>query len=192
MQQPHKRDTAFIALGANLARANEALQTTIIQSIDVIARTIGPITRKSRLFRTPCFPAGAGPDYVNVAIALETTLSPQDILSQLHKIEAEFGRVRATRWGSRTLDLDLLAVADRVLPDTKTQTQWRSLSVAEQGKRAPETLILPHPRLQDRAFVLVPMAEIAADWMHPVLGLSVAQMLSQLPAGAVAEVHALV
>ena len=80
MLQPHERDTALIAIGANLARLDETLQTTILESVTDIAQALGPITGKSRLFRTPCFPAGAGPDYVNAAVAVRTLLQPSEIL----------------------------------------------------------------------------------------------------------------
>ena len=103
-------------------------------------------------------------------------------------IEARFGRQRITRWGARTLDIDLLAMGDAVLPDLAEQSRWRTLPPEDQARIAPDRLILPHPRLQDRAFVLVPLADVAADWRHPVLGLSVAEMLAALPASARAEI----
>jgi 2-amino-4-hydroxy-6-hydroxymethyldihydropteridine diphosphokinase len=82
----------------------------------------------------------------------------------------------------RTLDIDLLAMGDSVLPDPATQDRWRDLAPEDQVRVTPDALVLPHPRLQDRAFVLVPLADVAPGWVHPRTGLSVREMLERLPA----------
>ena len=143
---------------------------------------------KSRLYASPAFPAGAGPDFVNAAAIIESPLSPDEILNQLHLIESAFDRTRENRWGARSLDLDLIAAGDTVLPDENTFQTWADLALPDQKIQTPGQLILPHPRLQDRAFVLIPLADVAPNWMHPVLGKTVNQMIDGLSATQRAEI----
>ena len=177
----------LIAFGANLKTDGFSLTETLLAATKAVVTPDVRVAAISRLFASPCFPAGAGPDYVNATALLDTTLSPEGLLAHLHAIEAGFRRERLQRWGRRTLDLDLLAAGDLILPDRATQTAWRDLAPEDQLKRAPDGLILPHPRLQDRAFVLVPLMDIAPYWCHPVLNLTVAQMLDALDP---ADIHA--
>ncbi|MFC0279555.1 2-amino-4-hydroxy-6-hydroxymethyldihydropteridine diphosphokinase [Falsigemmobacter intermedius] len=143
----------------------------------------------SPVYRTPAFPAGSGPDYANAAFSALWSGSATEALAALHAIEAEAGRERLTRWGARTLDLDLIAVDNAVLPDRAGFDTWLNLPAADQIRRSPDQLILPHPRLQDRAFVLVPVADVAPDWRHPVLGRTIRELCDALPATERAEVR---
>jgi 2-amino-4-hydroxy-6-hydroxymethyldihydropteridine diphosphokinase len=145
-----------IALGSNLGDSRHILcdaLRTLNDSPDI------QITAQSQLYKTA--PVGPPqPDFWNCCALLQTTLSPELLLQQLLQVETHFGRVRRERWGPRLLDLDLLLVDDLVL---KTPT-----------------LQIPHPRMWDRAFVLIPLAEIAAGWMDPVSGKTVAMRASEL------------
>lgn len=143
----------------------------------------------SPFYRTPAYPAGLGPDFVNAACTFETELSPTEILDVLHSIEADADRKRTQRWGPRTLDLDLIAVGNNVLPDLETWQYWRCLSLEHQQQETPQELILPHPRVQDRAFALVPLNDVAPDWQHPVLGKTIAQLLAACSPSEIASVE---
>ncbi|WP_306152224.1 2-amino-4-hydroxy-6-hydroxymethyldihydropteridine diphosphokinase [Roseovarius sp. MMSF_3281] len=178
----------LIALGANVASGGEALEHTFDAALARLSELGVKELVVSRYYKTPCFPVGAGPDYLNAAASLAWDGTARDLVDLLHGVEAEFGRERVQRWGRRTLDLDLIAVGDCVLPDAATQDEWRALPMEEQVEKTPGELILPHPRLQDRAFVLVPLADVAPDWVHPRLGISVSEMVKALPGQARSEV----
>jgi 2-amino-4-hydroxy-6-hydroxymethyldihydropteridine diphosphokinase len=178
----------LVALGANLSASGETLEKTLSQAIERMARAGFAIRAVSRFFKTPCFPVGVGPDYVNAAIAVTSPHSAMETLVQLHKIEAMFGRERLQRWGQRTLDLDLIGMDDSVLPNLAGFNKWYGLDPEMQAKAAPTELVLPHPRIQDRAFVLVPLADVTPDWVHPVINKSVRQMLMELPVSEITQV----
>ena len=183
-----KVQSILVAFGANQPTQGRTLAQTVRDAADALVSPDLTLHRMSRLFATPCFPVGAGPDYVNAVAEFHTSLEAGAVLARLHAVEAAFGRDRVVRWGQRTLDLDLLALDDIVLPDAATQDHWRRLDPALQAQIAPSQLILPHPRLQDRAFVLVPLAEVAPEWRHPRLGQSVLEMLARLETAEIAAV----
>jgi 2-amino-4-hydroxy-6-hydroxymethyldihydropteridine diphosphokinase len=178
-----RKQQLLVAFGANLPFDDCQPAETLRKTVEELSKDRFHLLGLSRFFATPCFPAGAGPDYVNAAAVLESTSQDDlaSILARLHAVEARFGRKRVQRWGMRTLDIDLLAVGDSVLPDAATQDRWRLMPAEAQIRATPDQLILPHPRLQDRAFVLAPLADVAPDWVHPRTGLSVRQMLEALP-----------
>src|SRR5262249_22394948 len=117
----------------------------------------------SRWFESAPVPPSDQPWFVNGAAVVDTSLSPVDLLALLHATEQRFGRERRQVNEARILDLDLIAYGDLVRTD------------------APP--ILPHPRLQERAFVLLPLADLVPDWRHPVDGRSLSEMIRGLPVG---------
>jgi 2-amino-4-hydroxy-6-hydroxymethyldihydropteridine diphosphokinase len=176
-----QQKAVLVALGSNQSSVAGGPGATVTRAMQMIENKGLKIQATSRLYSNPAFPAGSGTDYTNAVVVFESSLPCANILQILHEIEASLGRERSVRWGARTVDLDLLAVGDTVHPDVATQNHWRTLSLEEQMRQTPEQLILPHPRLQDRAFVLVPMAEVTPDWLHPILKKTVLQMLNDLP-----------
>jgi len=170
-----------IALGANLDLAGLSPKQSLKLAVRTMIEKGFRITAQSRIYQTPCFPVGAGPDYANAVLCLESDLSPHELLKRLNEIENDFGRQREQRWGARTLDLDIVTCDGKIEPDLATWSRWRDLSPEEQLTETPKELILPHPRLQDRAFVLVPMMDVAPDWRHPVTGVTVREMHDALP-----------
>ena len=157
---------AAIALGANLGDCRATLEGALA------ALEASPGVRllaRSRWYRSA--PVGPPqPDYVNGCALLAVALEPEALLERLLATERRFGRARGERWGPRSLDLDLLLMGDR----------------GERRMVSPR-LTLPHPRLRERAFVLVPLAEIAPAWIDPISGRSVADLAAALPAALKAE-----
>jgi 2-amino-4-hydroxy-6-hydroxymethyldihydropteridine pyrophosphokinase len=179
----------LVALGSN-ATEQEVSNVALLNHAVAQIKAAGLVTlRLSRIFSTPAFPAGSGPDYVNACLAIDSAAAPGEVLAILHGIEAAMGRVRRERWGQRVIDLDLLASGQAVLPDEATLRHWMALPLARQQQEAPDRLILPHPRLHERGFVLVPLADVAPDWVHPLTGQSVTAMLTALDPAEIAEIR---
>ncbi|TAD79074.1 MAG: 2-amino-4-hydroxy-6-hydroxymethyldihydropteridine diphosphokinase [Oscillatoriales cyanobacterium] len=144
--------TCAIALGGNLGDVAATFDRTLAE----LDRTSGVrVTARSRWYRNP--PMGPPqPDFLNGCALLAVTLAPEALLDRLQTLETAAGRVRDVHWGPRTLDLDLLLYGDRLI--------------------ATDRLQVPHPGLGDRAFFLVPLAEIAPDWIDPHSGRAIAQI----------------
>ncbi|MFK7763419.1 MAG: 2-amino-4-hydroxy-6-hydroxymethyldihydropteridine diphosphokinase [Roseobacter sp.] len=190
-KSPQNRSLALIAVGSNQENNGIDPRSIVTKAIELCASKLGVVQAQSALYRTPAFPAGSGADFVNAAFSVETDLCAQVCLEHLHEVESMFGRTRQARWGARTLDLDLLALGAKILPDRAGQQAWVQMTLQDQMLRTPDRLVLPHPRLQERAFVLVPLADVAPEWLHPVTERSVAQMCQDLPRRDVKEVQRL-
>ena len=150
----------LIALGANLpSPAGEPAQT-LRAAFEALGTHGADVRAVSKFYATPAWPDPNDPPFVNAVAHIETALSPVALLAALHNVETAFGRRRSERNAPRTLDLDLLDYDGRIEP----------------GPPA-----LPHPRMTGRGFVLVPLADIAPGWRHPVTGRCVQSLIADLP-----------
>lgn len=183
-----KRKTIYLAFGANQKGHLGTIQEIINTSYGLLHDEYLTIVEHSHFFKTPAYPAGSGPDYVNTVVKAETFLSPSDLLTALHDVEKQLGRVRQQRWGARVIDIDLLDYQDEILPSRQVYQKWRDMPLALQKTTWPNELILPHPRIQDRGFVLIPFKEVAPDWVHPVTHRTIDTLIAQLPPDELAEI----
>jgi 2-amino-4-hydroxy-6-hydroxymethyldihydropteridine diphosphokinase len=150
----------LIALGANLPSPAGPPAATLRCALARLEQLGVKILCVSSLYETPAWPDPAQPDFVNAVAAVETALQPVELLTLLHGVETDLGRLRSAPNAARTLDIDLLDHEGRVMDDGVT---------------------LPHPRIAQRSFVLVPLAEIVPHWHHPVTGQEVGELLARLP-----------
>jgi 2-amino-4-hydroxy-6-hydroxymethyldihydropteridine diphosphokinase len=146
----------LLALGANLEFCGLAPEHTLVHAMRAV-EAIAPIKNSSRLYAFPAWPDPADPPFCNAVLSLASAPSPADLLQALQGIEAAFGRRRNARNAPRTLDIDILAY--------------------DELKSLDPRLVLPHPGLEDRLFVLEPLAEIAPDWVSPRSGKTAADLL---------------
>lgn len=162
----------LVAIGANLPGPAGSAAATVRAAIRRLDAGPARVAAASRVWESPPWPPSDQPWYANAVVRLETALDAAALLGHLHAVEQEFGRVRAERNAARTLDLDLLDY-DGVL--------------RAPPQAAPE---LPHPRMATRAFVLLPLAEIAPDWRHPGSGTSVRDLIARLPGDTICRLLA--
>jgi len=180
--------TIYLAFGSNLESQTLGPKRLIQAAYALLMDAVLNDTTFSPFFQTPAFPAGSGPDYVNSVIRARTALSPQDLLAAIHRVENKLGRVRKARWGARVVDVDILDYAGTVLPSPKIYRKWRDMPLELQKTTWPDDLILPHPRLQDRGFVLVPLKSVAPDWVHPVTHMHIDVLLEQIDRRDLSEI----
>lgn len=151
----------LIGLGSNIDGPWGTSRETMRAALRRLASDGVGVERSSALVVTAPLGGVDQPNFLNAVIRVATVLGPEDLLAKLEEIERAAGRVRGKRWGPRTLDLDLL--------------DHHGL------RRATDRLTLPHPEIANRAFVLIPIAEIAPRWRHPVSGESARKLLNRLP-----------
>lgn len=177
----------FIGIGSNDVNHEKILSNTL-NYLDHIGEGIG---KRSALYTSPAWPDkdATQPDYLNCVACIDTTDSPHDLLHKLHDIENIMGRVRHQRWGSRTVDLDILAYNDAILPDIENWHRQAGMSVEQARQVDNPPLTIPHPRLCMRAFALVPLLEICPAWIHPVYKEGGAQLLQRVPVDQLTEIE---
>ncbi|MBO9675779.1 MAG: 2-amino-4-hydroxy-6-hydroxymethyldihydropteridine diphosphokinase [Sphingobacteriaceae bacterium] len=139
--------TAYLLLGGNLGNREENLK----RAIELLDEKTGKVTAVSSLYETAAWGKTDQPAFLNQAVALQTNLSALEVLDKALSIEQELGRVRKDKWGERLIDIDLILFGDEII-------------------NIPDKLQVPHPHMQNRKFVMEPLAEIAPDVVHPVLG----------------------
>ena len=159
----------LIALGSNTASGRFSKLGTLKEALVTMSEFGSNVIEVSGWWESKAVPAGSGSNYVNGVVDASSDLKPDILLNCLKKIEGRFGRESSKRWSSRTLDLDLLACNGLILPTKDIFMNWMTLPMDLQLKMIPQELILPHPRIQDRLFVLKPLGEVSPNWVHPVL-----------------------
>jgi 2-amino-4-hydroxy-6-hydroxymethyldihydropteridine diphosphokinase len=160
----------LVGIGSNLAGTGyESPLQTAAAAIDELPKIGIDVLRRSQWYLSEPVPVSDQPWFVNGVIAANTEFGPEPLLERLLDLETRFGRVRGERNAARTLDLDLLDYDGRLC--------------------ATQRMVLPHPRLHERRFVLAPLSEIAPQWRHPRLDHTAAELLARLPAGQPIRVY---
>ena len=149
MATSFKPRTAYLLIGSN--KGDRA--AFLAQAVEKINRMVGRVTSKSHLYETQAWGVTNQSDFINQALAVETSLNPLKLLEQILKIENEMGRERTTKWAERTIDIDILLYSDFVVKEPN--------------------LVIPHPELPNRNFALIPLMEIAGEVEHPIMHLTI-------------------
>ncbi|MBS1586132.1 MAG: 2-amino-4-hydroxy-6-hydroxymethyldihydropteridine diphosphokinase [Bacteroidetes bacterium] len=147
-------NTVYLLLGSNEGRREDWLN----KAIDLLTKDCGKVAARSAIYETAAWGKEDQPDFLNMAVAVETELNPREILECTQAIEQQLGRQRTEKWGRRTLDIDILFYDGLVVSQPDLQ--------------------IPHPYIQERRFALAPLAEIAPELLHPVFRRTITQLLS--------------
>ena len=150
-------NTCFLLTGGNLGDRKKTLE----QASDMVEKNIGVIAARSSVYQTAAWGKTDQPDFLNQVLKVKTSLTPQELIDEILKIEKSLGRERQEKYGPRLIDIDILFFDNEVIKS--------------------KSLTIPHPQLHNRRFVLVPLNEIAPRFIHPVLKKSIAQLLLECP-----------
>ena len=187
------RSPFIVALGGNLRSEHGSPIEILKLALLELACVHTSIDQVSRFYETVAYPESSQSNFANAAVCGETELSPTDLIAYFHQVERGFDRKRDIRWGARTLDLDLIVYGQSIIPDLSI---WRSYVDHSDEQVLLNELVVPHPRAHKRDFVLGPITDIAADWIHPVLGKSFGDIYQQAqempPRGYVKSILAII
>ncbi|WP_262690472.1 2-amino-4-hydroxy-6-hydroxymethyldihydropteridine diphosphokinase [Kordiimonas aestuarii] len=173
MPEKRKKTEILLAFGGNLPSAEGAPSRTITAAVIALVNRGFKLKSLSAFYRSPAVTLDAqthAPEYTNAVACMRCAFSPGEILAVTQETERQFGRAPGARWSARTLDIDLLAYGDSVVP---SRGVWHELVSSDDPAAILGEPVVPHPRLHLRGFVLAPLMEIAPDWLHPVLGANV-------------------
>lgn len=187
MEKCDQNIEVLLAFGGNLPSAVGAPDATIGAAVQALASEGVELIQFSAFYHSPAVTLDENthaPAYTNAAGIFSTKLTPDELLEVTQGIERKFGRAAGARWSARTLDIDLLAYGGAVLPNRGI---WRELEARDDPAAILPEPVVPHPRLHMRGFVLKPLADIAPDWRHPVLGSTAVAMLKQAESQGLCE-----
>lgn len=173
-----EKTNCFLGLGANLPFAGRPPLETLKAAIAELSKGALEQVLVSGFYATTPVPYTDQPDFVNCVVSAKTGMSASDLLTFCQKVEGMFGRTRDSRWQARTLDIDILAMSELVMP---SHSEWPQLMEEGRNGTVAAPLIIPHPRLHERAFALVPFADVGATWRHPLMQTSIGEMMDALP-----------
>ncbi len=163
----------LVGLGGNLSSSVGSPATTLQAACDILGDSGLTNIEISSLYQSTPIPASDQPDFINCALKAETRLSPDALLHLFQATEKKLGRHAGDRWSARTCDIDLLAYGDSLLPNRES---WCDVAYNKDPAAYLNEPVVPHPRLHRRAFVLVPLCEIAPEWKHPYLGKTISDI----------------